>query len=629
MNSLSPIPSRRPSVFFLLASLLVTSFFFASKCDAQLTIVARKSLPGKILRIDKNSVQVKTDAGDQTISFTIPGETSVPLAKAGVNLRHTTTIEVKGKVSLNALNVGQVVKFKALLNKSGKCKSPIAEFEIIDEKAAEKIKPARKPENTRDYVECEVYAQIASIRRQAIGLVLAKQDFAPTGKLRIRAEETAIVRVNESSLDRCQEGDLVKVLAAFELDSGDIVAERMLIELDRTDSTKDKKAIVKSTDLFDPKNYLKFSDKPSVPRWERSSHFALHTDISERSARMLLDKLEYMIALISKYYGRLPNGIIKCYVVRDLRQWKDIPLEADGIAKIRQRAGVTISRGIGKQKTAVVYSCDDHGVVQHEAVHAYCFQTFGDPGPTWYAEGMAEMGQYWKKGNLAVDIPAPVIRYLVNAPPKKLKAIVAAGQITGDSWQAYAWRWALCHLLANNTNYSGRFKGLGLNMMSKGGATFESVYGDVAREISFEYDEFVKNFGNGYRVDLCQWDWGSKPNAISGQRRIKCKVDSIRGWQASKLKLNKGKKYEYVCVGEWKTAKDSKSTDGSGDNEGKGKLLGVIFADYKLGEVMELGQKGVFVAPADGHLFLRCKDEFTELSDNRGAITVHFRRAME
>ena len=81
----------------------------------------------------------------------------------------------------------------------------------------------------------------------------------------------------------------------------------------------------------------------------------------------------------------------------------------------------------------MVYSCDKVGVVQHEAVHAYCQQTFGDTGPTWYAEGVAELGHYWKKDQPALEIDPVVINYLKNSPPKKMLDIVAAGQITGDS----------------------------------------------------------------------------------------------------------------------------------------------------------------------------------------------------
>ena len=45
-----------------------------------------------------------------------------------------------------------------------------------------------------------------------------------------------------------------------------------------------------------------------------------------------------------------------------------------------------------------MYACEDHAIVQHEAFHAFCAQTFGGLGPVWYAEGMAEMGQLLAAG---------------------------------------------------------------------------------------------------------------------------------------------------------------------------------------------------------------------------------------
>ena len=183
---------------------------------------------------------------------------------------------------------------------------------------------------------------------------------------------------------------------------------------------------------------------------------------------------------------------------------------------------------------SIVYSCDDHKVVQHECVHCFCNLAFGDAGPIWYAEGMAEMGAYWKPDELAVNIDPVVIDYLTNAEKKKLADIVAEGQITGDSWQAYAWRWAICHLLGYHPTHGVTFRKLGLEMMlHKEGASFNSAFGGVAEQLSFEYDQFVENFGNGYRVDLCAWDWITQAAKLSGTERKKCEVKAQHGWQAS------------------------------------------------------------------------------------------------
>ena len=119
-----------------------------------------------------------------------------------------------------------------------------------------------------------------------------------------------------------------------------------------------------------------------------------------------------------------------------------------------------------KKAEATVYSYADIGIAQHESVHAYCGQTFGQTGPTWYAEGMAEMGQYWDKESRAVNVPDVVPEYFHGRrrfPPYQHKnaiTIVNEEQITGDSWENYTQRWALCHMLNHNENYTQRFRDL-------------------------------------------------------------------------------------------------------------------------------------------------------------------------
>lgn len=603
---------------------------FINQSIAQLTVVKQTTTQGKVVSVKGNTLQLQTEQGNQSVLFAKPGERAVPLPKGGVNLRHQTEIKVTGQLPISALQPGAWVEFTAKLSRPGKSEGEVTQFKLLGAaNPSAKIVASRTAENSRDFVPCQVTARVTSIRKLSISLALEKQEFAPQGRIRVRASEEATVSISENSLDRVRAGDLVETMNVIELNTGDQLARSVQIKLAESgnQSLASKNKNGKANDPFAKENYLQLSDQPGKPRDLRSRYFLLHTDLSDRSAKRLLDKLEFMLGMMSRYYGKRPSGIIECFVVRDLSQWKDVPLEPAGVAKIRAGAGVTISRSIGNQRRSIVYSCADHGVVQHESVHAYCSQTFGSTGPTWYSEGMAEMGQYWKKDNLAVDISPPVIRYLTRSEPKKLLDIVAQGQITGDSWQAYAWRWALCHLLANNPNYSPRFKALGLNMMSGGKASFESVYGDVAKEISFEYDFFVKHFGNGYRADLCSWDWNTKPIPISGNRRIQCKVDAAKGWQASRLKLNQGRKYEYVATGQWKTSPSSAAVDANGDQAGNGKLVAVVFKDYQLSQVIELGQKGFFTAESDGHLFLRCRDNFTQLADNDGTLTVHFRRA--
>ena len=285
---------------------------------------------------------------------------------------------------------------------------------------------------------------------------------------------------------------------------------------------------------------------------------------------------------------------------------------------------------------AVVYAVADHGTAQHEAVHAYCGQAFGRTGPLWYSEGMAEVGQYWRKGDTAVHCPDYVIEYIHSRPPKSLRQILTeelgegpSRAATGDSWQNYAWRWALCHLMVNNTNYSARFRPLGVDFLTGGKARFVDTYGAVFGELAFEYRFFLQHVDEGYRVDLCSWDWKRKFKEPTGETPITTHVAAARGWQPTGVLVSPGRRYDYSTSGLWQTSRDDAEVTADGADNGKGRLEGVVFHDFALSESFDLGSYGSFAPPAEGRLYVRCRDAWNQLADNRGAMTLKIKLAGE
>lgn len=380
---------------------------------------------------------------------------------------------------------------------------------------------------------------------------------------------------------------------------------------------------------------------PEGPADFRSTHFVLHTDLPPKEARGLLRRLETMLSLISKYWGQPLKGTIECYVVRDLSVWPADALDRSGRAKIEQGAGIThvetLNRGAKVLfAKAVVYAAADRGTPQHEAVHAYCGQTFGRTGPLWYSEGMAEMGQYWRQGDSTVRCPAYVVDYLRASRPKSVRRILAedgtrrgaaAPVRTGDSWQNYAWRWALCHLLANNANYADRFRPLGLGYLSGAPVSFAATYGAMIDEIDFEYRFFLQHVDRGYRVDLCSWNWKRKFGEPAGSSTIRSRIVANRGWQPSGALLRRGEKYDYRASGLWQIGPDRRDLTADGLADGAGRLEGVIFSDYALSEPFALSASGTLTPQADGQLFLRCRDEWNELADNIGFVAVKIKNS--
>lgn len=573
---------------------------------------------GTVVSQQPGVLTITDEAGARLdLKYQGPDEQAVSLNGAKTIIRFPAKIEVHGSLSPEALKPSQFVKFDARIRRGGRFEagSTVQAIELLTSAGEVTVTPAGD-EDADGFVACSIVGQVLSVKNNRLALQVDRSRYASGSRLAVPIDESTQVSFDSNDLSQVKAGDEIKSVAYARFSTGDLVIESIDVAASvktETESTVDPLEL----------KFAKFSDEPSAPRDVRSAHFLLHTDISDRQAQILLSKLEVMIELVSRYFGQRSRAPIECYVIRDLSQWDQWPIEAAGRAKIMSGEGVTVSRGSLKGVTSIVYSCDKHGVVQHEAMHAYCSQTFGSTGPTWYSEGVAEMGQYWKAGERAVNIDPVVADYLAKSQPKKqLLEIVAAGQVTGDSWQAYAWRWALCHLLANNPNYSGQFKRLGIAMMKKLPESFESAYGGVAQEISFEYDQFVRHVANGYRADLCAWQWNARFTPLRQGRKVKSDVEAAYGWQASGVEVQAGANYQVSASGEIRLSKTGKEYGADGDQRGRGRLVGVIFKDFQLSEPFELGVESSFTAPTDGRLFLRVLDDFTSLADNSGSLEI-------
>lgn len=616
----------------LFLSALAAVWMVSGIAEGQRFVVQnRMTTSGEIGAISGDELTL-VDADSKISVFKVQRRGQRSIEIDGGLLNSPATIKAVGELDAKGfLRPAMVVKFSASLRKGGRSEGKISNLTLVtaddfsDDVASGwsgKITELSSPGDSK-YASCEVVGVVKQISKGRLTVVAGKSPYAAKGRVRVLLADDAVVAVQRNDLNLVQAGDRVPSLSVVQLKTGAQIVDAIEVEVKqpRSDAIMDW--------IENDIRYSLLSDAPAKVRDVRSRHFLLHTDISDRQGQQLLDKLETMIDLVSNYYRRPSRGLIECYVVRDIENWPAETFPPPALIKIQEPAGVTITRSLGNQIRTIAFCCDNHKVVQHEAIHAYCQQVFGSTGPVWYSEGMAEMGAYWKQGQLEVDIYPGVIRYLTKAKPKKMLDIVAAGQVTGDSWQAYAWRWALCHLLANNKNYSPRFKGLGIAMMLGKKASFEATYGDVAELISFEYDQFVKNFGNGYRADLTAWQWGVKAKRLTS-KPITQIVKSQRGWQSTAVQVEAGKSYTVAAEGTWQitAAGEALSADGNGSNSGRdkipsdGKLIGAIFRDFELSESFELGAKSIWVAPADGQLVLRCRDAWTKLSENSGEMKV-------
>ena len=127
-------------------------------------------------------------------------------------------------------------------------------------------------------------------------------------------------------------------------------------------------------------------------------------------------------------------------------------------------------------------------------------------------------------------------------------------------------------------------------------------------------------------LNLSAWQWNVKPKKLF-RKHATAKVLAQLGWQATGVLVEQGKSYDVAADGTWQITEAGETLSGDGNVAGSGKLSGAIFKDFELSKSFDLGEKGTFVASQDGHLFLRCKDAWTELSENSGELTITIEEA--
>ena len=553
----------------------------------------------------------------------IPGQ-SIGLTGGDINLESPATIQVKSVMQPQVLQTGMVLQLQAMIGQAGKVGEIQSATLLPLATPPSGIEAEGLPADKTEKVPAKISGEIKSINDRRIVLNVGRHKLAPRQTITIERSAIQELTYTASTLSILRPGDVIQRLDAAQVSTGDHVVRRMLAETvgvrDSLNLSVDERLTLKYRDK---------SDEPvDSPREVRSQHFLVRTDISDRSISMLLEKLETMYDLLVVYFGSAPRQPIECYVVQDINKWNSRAWEPLVIQKVTTGAGVTIRARQGGNLKAVVFSSARHDVVQHEAVHSFCHLTFGDTGPLWYAEGIAEMGQYWNADSNSVTATAAVIGYLRSRETQLINTIVNAKEIEGEGWKAYAWRWSLCHFLATNPNYAKDFGRLGINLMrERSGASFRNQWRRQANQLSFEYNQFMEHLELGLRGDLMYWDWKIKPRTASTARTIKSTIQAARGWQPTGAKLQVGQTYEVAAEGQWGFSSLASALSADGAADGTGKLMGVILDEnFQLSEEFELGQQTSFDASKDGHLFVRGQERMSQIGDNQGELEVSIRR---
>ena len=275
---------------------------------AQATVIDRKQVSGTVTEIKSGAISIKSTSGDTT-TYLIQDKTERAITLDAFPLRFGGKISAHGNIPLKLIEKGMVVKLKCKLNASGKIESDVDEVQLVANDVEPKIDLSETPETRSAFAEATVVGRVTAFKSNRLQLEVPKSDWFKKDKLTLKVAEEAKLVIDDDSLARVVPGDEVEKALAFKFASGERAIKGIKIKL-----VAPRDALTK--DFADQLNnkFSHLSDEPKPARVKRSAHFALHTDISDRQAQILLAKLETMYDLVSGYYRAQPRGTIECYV---------------------------------------------------------------------------------------------------------------------------------------------------------------------------------------------------------------------------------------------------------------------------------------------------------------------------
>lgn len=290
----------------------------------------------------------------------------------------------------------------------------------------------------------------------------------------------------------------------------------------------------------------------------------------------------------------------------------------------------------------------------HEGTHWFMNRRFGDHGPPWLMEGMAEwLGTHrWDGTRLSLgiipidrqDVPywgriTLIQKQLAEGTAPSLETILRYGNTAHQHVDAYAWSWAAVLFLKHHPDTSKFFQRLFQQPMRSDASMTRWLFARLRErwpKVRQDWDAYVTELEYGYDLSRGMLRT-SEPSEPLGQQPVKLVVEANQSWQAAGIRVQAGQTLRISATGEytvqplpepWRCEPDGVTLEYY-RGEPLGKLMLAVIAPIEQEPpgtsrltLVPVGSGGAFTMAKAGTLYFRINEANGGLADNTGQLTI-------
>ena len=289
----------------------------------------------------------------------------------------------------------------------------------------------------------------------------------------------------------------------------------------------------------------------------------------------------------------------------------------------------------------------------HEGAHGIAEKLFGGAGSPWYMEGTAEYLATHVRGEAGLQIGIiPASRDaspfwgrlgLISDRRKEnkvptIETVMRYGDTAHREVEPYAWSWVAANLMEMYPEYRDKFRAAALNGRDSSPQFTRQFYQDLVQQwpiVSARWHLLCNDIEYGFDRDRNRVTF-KMPSPQLTTNVVMMSLAADQGWQAAPVSVQKGQRILIEASGQYRLQNNEwwiSEADGVTIDYYRGIPLGSVIACVvpqmvvdapnlpKL-DVVNIGAKGIAVAPCDGWLLLKVNDRPSSLADNVGDLNV-------